>query len=179
MAVVQEDAMQAQTNSKTGRGVYPSRLTRETIASYTTYPEAQRAVDFLSDEKFPVERVAIVAEGIRFVEEVTGRLNWGRALLSGALSGAVVGAFLGFIFGLFGLIDPVATALTLALYGLIFGAITGAIIALVGYAASRGRRDFTSVSGMQADEYAIVVDAEAAEEARQILRRLEPMARAA
>ncbi len=176
MAVVQNDVAQAQAGRGAGSGVYPSRLTRETVASYPTYPEAQRAVDFLSDEKFPVERIAIVAEGLRFVEQVTGRLSWGRALLNGALSGAVVGAFIGFFFGLFGLIDPLVTALTLALYGLIFGAIAGAIIGLIAYAFSGGRRDFTSVSGMQADEYAIVVDAEAADEARQILERMSPVA---
>ncbi len=126
-----------------------------------------------------MERIAIVAEGLRFVEQVTGRLNWGRALLNGALSGAVIGAFIGFFFGLFGLINPVITALTLALYGLLFGAVAGAVIGLIAYAFTSGQRDFTSVSGMQADEYAIVVDAEAAEEARQLLGRMEPVATAA
>ena len=119
-----------------------------------------------------------MAEGLRFVEQVTGRLNWGRALLNGALSGAVVGAFIGFFFGLFGLVNPVVTAVTLALYGLIAGAVAGAIIGLIAYAFMGGQRDFTSVSGMQADEYAIVVDAEAADDARQILGRLEPAAAA-
>lgn len=33
---------------------------RRTIASYTTYQEAERAVDHLSDQGFPVERVAII-----------------------------------------------------------------------------------------------------------------------
>ncbi len=41
---------------------------RRTVATYATYAEAQRAVDYLSDQQFPVERVAIVAEGLRFVE---------------------------------------------------------------------------------------------------------------
>lgn len=51
---------------------------RRAIATFATYGEAQRAVDYLSDRKFPVERVSIVAEGIRFVEHVTGRLNWAK-----------------------------------------------------------------------------------------------------
>lgn len=63
-----------------------STTARQTVASYPTYAEAQRAVDYLSDQKFPVERAAIVAEGLRFVEQVTGRLNWGRALLNGAVA---------------------------------------------------------------------------------------------
>ena len=77
-----------------------TRRSRQTVASYDTYAEAQRAVDYLSDEKFSVEHVAIVAEGLRFVEQVTGRLNWGRALLTArwaARSSARLSAsFLGF-----------------------------------------------------------------------------------
>ncbi len=39
----------------------PARMlaARELVGSYTAYADAQRAVDFLSDEKFPVERSAI------------------------------------------------------------------------------------------------------------------------
>lgn len=44
-----------------------STLPRRTVAVYASYAEAQRAVDYLSDRKFPVQRVAIVAEGLRLV----------------------------------------------------------------------------------------------------------------
>ncbi len=33
---------------------------RQLVASYTTYGQAQRAVDYLSDSSFPVEHTAIV-----------------------------------------------------------------------------------------------------------------------
>lgn len=142
---------------------------RRPIGTYRSYADAQRAVDHLSDERFPVERTSIVAEGLRFVEQVTGRLNYGRALLNGALSGGTTGLFIGLIFGLFSLATPL---LTIALAGLIVGAIVGAIIGLVGYAMSGGRRDFTSVSGMQAERYTVMVDAEVADEATRILSTL-------
>lgn len=142
---------------------------RQTVATYATYAEAQRAVDHLSDEKFPVERIAIVAEGLRFVEQVTGRLNWGKAALNGVLGGAATGALVGFFFGLFSLINPLVSGLTLALYGLIIGAIIGLITGLIFYAFTGGQRDFTSTSGMQADEYNVVVDAEVVDEASRIL----------
>lgn len=145
------------------------KVARHTAASYASYAEAQRAVDYLSDQKLPVERLAIVAEGLRFVEQVTGRLNYGRAALNGALSGATTGTFVGFPLGLFNLIAPVASALNLALYGLIFGAIAGAIIAALTYAFTAGRRDFTSVSGMQAERYNVMVDDEVAAQAEQLL----------
>ncbi|HXF64354.1 MAG TPA: general stress protein [Caldilineaceae bacterium] len=139
------------------------------VATYGTYREAQQAVDFLSDRRFPVNRVRIVAEGLRFVEQVTGRTTWGSALLNGAIAGAVTGVLFGFIFGLFSFIQPLVSALTLALYGLIFGAIVGALIGLIAYGASGGRRDFSSVSGIQADRYNVMVDAEAADEAARLL----------
>ena len=139
------------------------------IASFERYAEAQGAVDKLSDERFPVEHTAIVADGLKFVEQVTGRLNLGRAILQGALSGAVLGAFIGFVFGLFNFFAPVTSALSLALYGLFVGGVAGAIMGGVGYAMSGGRRDFTSVGGMQAERYNLMVTSEQENEARRIL----------
>jgi len=147
---------------------------RRPVATYTNYGEAQRAVDYLSDQRFPVERVAIVAEGLRFEEQVTGRLGWGRALLNGALGGASTGVFIGFIFGLFSLITPLVSALTLAFYGLIFGAIVGALFGLLFYAFSGGQRDFTSVGSIRAQRYDIVVDSEVANEAERLLPTMAP-----
>ena len=142
---------------------------RREVASYRDYAEAQRAVDALSDNKFPVERTAIVGEGIKFVEQVTGRLNWGRALMNGAGSGALSGVLIGFIFSFF---TAGADALGLALYGLFVGAIVGAVLSAIGYALSGGKRDFTSVGQMKADTYKVMVDAELASEAQAIIDRL-------
>ncbi len=149
-------------------------LSRRTVASYRTYAEAQRAIDYLSDQKFPVERTAIVGEGISLVEQVTGRLTYGRAALNGALTGGLAGLFLGYLFGLFNWIAPIISALTLAFYGLIFGAIMGAVFGLLIYALSGGRRDFTSVSGVQAERYNILVDDQVAEEAARLLQGMRP-----
>lgn len=142
---------------------------RRTVATYQVYRDAQRAVDYLADQHFPVQRVAIVAEGLRFEEQVTGRLGWGRALANGALGGASTGILIGFIFGLFSLVTPLVSALTLALYGLVFGAIVGAIFGLLFYAFSGGQRDFTSVGNIRAQRYDVVVDAEVADEAERLL----------
>jgi len=147
-------------------------LSRRTVATYPTYAEAQRAVDYLSDHNFPVHRAAIVAEGLRFVEQVTGRPGYGQAALSGALSGASVSALIGFIFGLFNLVTPIASALNLALLGIVFGALVGAVSGLIFYAVSGGKRDFSSVSGMQAERYNVVVDAEVADEATHLLANM-------
>lgn len=146
--------------------------TRRTVATYTAYRDAQRAVDYLSDQRFPVEHVAIVAEGLRFEEQVTGRLGWGRALVNGALGGASTGILIGFIFGLFSLVTPLVSALTLALYGLVFGAIVGAIFGLLFYSFSGGQRDFTSVGNIRAQRYDVVVAGDVAAEAERLLMGL-------
>jgi len=147
---------------------------RRVIASYTRYEEAQRAVDYLSDEKFPVQHVAIIGEGLQLVEQVTGRLTWIKAAINGVLGGAITGLFLGWLLGLFNIVNPLVSAFVLALWGLIFGGVIGAIIGVIGYAATGGRRDFTSVGTMQAQQYNILVDAELAEEAQRLLSRLSP-----
>ncbi|HEX2411769.1 MAG TPA: general stress protein, partial [Solirubrobacteraceae bacterium] len=65
---------------------------RRTIASYTDYQDAERAVDWLSDQGFAVERGAIIGTGLRSVEQVTGRMTIGRGALVGAGEGALIGA---------------------------------------------------------------------------------------
>lgn len=148
------------------------RVPRRLVATYGTYAEAQRAVDHLSDEGFPVERVSIVAEGLKFVEQVTGRVGYGQAALHGAGSGAFIGALFGLFLGLFSLVDPLVSALVLVLYGLIFGAILGAVLGLIFHALSGGLRDFSSVGGMEADRYDVMVDDEVAEEASRLIAEL-------
>ena len=49
------------------------------VATYPDYAAAQQAVDYLSDNKFPVEQTAIVGTDLRLVENVLGRLTTGRA----------------------------------------------------------------------------------------------------
>lgn len=71
------------------------------IGSYPTYAEAQRAVDYLSDQQFPVENVTIVGVNLMQVERVTGRLSWPKVLGGGMLSGAWLGLFIGLVLGMF------------------------------------------------------------------------------
>ena len=147
------------------------RRSREVVASYDDYAAAQRAVDHLSDQSFPVQHLSIVGEELRTVERVTGRLTTAKAALAGAGSGAVFGAFLGFVLGLF-TVAPIVSGLALALYGLLFGAGLGAVMGAAGHAALGGRRDFSSVQGLTAGRYDVVCDAEHAGRAAELLADL-------
>lgn len=139
-----------------------------TVAGYPDYASAQRTVDYLSDNKFPVEHTSIVGTNLSLVENVTGRMTTGRAALAGAASGAWFGLFIGLLFGLFAQVNWLAAVLT----GLVVGAVWGAIFGAIAHGMTRGRRDFTSRSTLQAKEYAVNVAADHAEQARQLLTRL-------
>ncbi|RKR86146.1 hypothetical protein BDK92_0368 [Micromonospora pisi] len=139
-----------------------------TVATYPDYAAAQRAVDYLSDSGFPVQHTAIVGTGLRLVENVIGRLTTGRAASAGAASGAWFGLFIGVLFGIFSSGSWVGVLIAAVAIGAVWGAIFGASA----HAMTRGRRDFTSRSSLQAEQYAIAVEAEQAEQARQLLVRL-------
>ena len=139
---------------------------RRTITTYSSYKEAERAVDLLSDQKFPVERVAIIGTGLRSVEQVVGRVTTGRAALTGAGQGALVGVFITLLFGLF-LTGP--DFLGLLAYAVSVGAIFGAIFGAIWHAAQGGRRDFASIATTYAERYELQADDEVADEARRLL----------
>jgi multisubunit Na+/H+ antiporter MnhC subunit len=138
------------------------------VASYPDYKAAQRAVDFLSDNKFPVEHSAIVGTNLSLVENVLGRMTTGRAALAGLTGGAWFGLFIGLLFAIF--VD--GNWLALILTAIVIGAVWGAIFGAIAQAMTRGKRDFTSSSSLQAKEYAVSVTAEYADQAKQLLTRL-------
>jgi hypothetical protein len=149
---------------------------RRTVASYDTYREAERAVDYLSDRGFPVERVAIVARDLRLVEQVTGRVGYTEATLRGAASGALTGALIGWLFGLFDWSDALLAAGWLAFWGLWIGVGIGSLIGFLLHALTRGRRDFGSVSALEAEHYDVLADDQVAAEAARQLAWLESVA---
>ncbi|MHA7262476.1 general stress protein [Arthrobacter sp. TMN-37] len=140
----------------------------ETVGRYTAYLEAQKAVDYLADHKFPVERVSIIGNDLKTVERVTGRLSYPRVALASAATGAWFGFFVGLILTLFGGSEPYSSVLSSmalgAMFWLLFGVIT--------YAFQRGKRDFTSTSQVIATSYDVIVDPSVAGEARRRLQQL-------
>lgn len=142
-------------------GSYP-----QVVATFTKYEDAQAAVDHLSDEGFPVENVSIVGHDIRTVENVSGRLTNGRAAGRGVASGAWFGLAIGLLFGFF---VPGVNWGAVVLAGIVFGAVWGALFGFLGHAATRGKRDFSSVKTMEAGRYEVLVRADVATRAAQVL----------
>ena len=139
---------------------------RGTIASYTDYRDAERAVDWLSDQGFAVERSAIIGTVWRSVEQVTGRMTVGRAALNGAGEGMLIGALFALLFGIFFSGPDFGELLVFSLaVGASFGGITGAII----QAAAGQDRNFGSTMTVATDHYEVQVDEGAAADAKRIL----------
>lgn len=137
------------------------------VGSYPTYAEAQKAVDYLSDNQFPVQDMTIVGVDLMQVERVTGRLTWGKVLLGGVLSGAWLGVFIGLLLGI--LTNHLGQSLVAAVpAGIMFGLITSA----VPYAMTKGTRDFSSTMQLVAGRYDVLCDPQSAERARDMLSRL-------
>jgi hypothetical protein len=155
-----------------GAGLQGSRLLQldfpQSLAVYDDYAAAQKAVDFLSDQEFPVENCMIVGTDLKQVERITGRLTTNKVALGGALSGLWLGILIGILFTLFDSNSGFLTVVTTALFGVVFGIVW----ALVGYAAARGQRDFSSVRVVVATRYEVLVEHKLLARAQQLLAEL-------
>ena len=138
------------------------------VASYPDYAAAQRAVDFLADNKFPVDRIRIVGSDLRLVEQVHGRMTIGRAALAGAGTGAWFGLLIGILLGAF----TVGAWWRVLLFAVVAAMVWGAVFGALAHAMTRGQRDFTSTPSLQADNYTITVDTDVVDQAREMLSRL-------
>jgi hypothetical protein len=145
-----------------------SSTSRRVISSFKQYSEAQKAVDYLSDEKFEVSRIAIIAEELRYVEQVTGRLDSGRAALQGLIRGGMLGSLIGLVVGFL----STAPTLELVIRGAFVGLLFGLSSSLITYWMTGGQRDFSSFSSMQAGRFDVVADDEVADKAAQMLERM-------
>ncbi len=134
-----------------------------------TYEEAQRAVDYLSDQEFPVQNCMIVGTELKQVERVTGRLTYARAAIAGAASGAWMGLFVGILLSLF---SDGGSAVAAVLTGVLFGVVFGMALGIASYAATGGRRDFTSVSQVVATRYEVLVEHKLLAQAQEMLLRM-------
>jgi hypothetical protein len=141
---------------------------RRTVTSADSYEAAERAVDWLSDQGFPVEHASIVGTGLRYVEQVSGRLTTGRAALIGIGQGATLGLFWGLLFSLF-FTTTAGSFVGVLAFGLVVGTVFGGLIGAVSHYARDGRRDFGSVAQTRADHYEVQVDDGFAGEAERLL----------
>lgn len=149
----------------------PTPPTGFAVAAYPTYAQAQGAVEFLVKHEFAIEDVTIVGSDLQLVERVTGRLTAGKLAAAGAASGAWMGLFVGLLMFVFSPVESGVMLLILAAVAI--GAVFGAVMGYLGYSVAKGRRDFTSASQVVARRYDVLCQPRTAEQARDILAKME------
>jgi hypothetical protein len=141
------------------------------IGVFDTYPAAEKAVDYLADNGFPVQNLAIVGTDLRTVERVLARRTWRTVLLQGAAQGLNIAVILFFLMWIF---IPGSNVIGLLLAALLFSVIVSMLFASIGYALSRGSRDFTSVQQTVATRYEVLCEHKVSEQAQELLAGMSP-----
>ena len=137
----------------------------QTVASFSTYDAAQKAVSSLIAADVPARDIAIVGLGLRSIEKVTGRLGYASA----ARSGAINGVLLGLLFSAILVIGSPSVPIQ-AFVGVLFvGIAIGMLLSIITYSFVRRRRDYASVMQVVADHYEVTVAATSIHRARQVL----------
>ena len=155
----------------------PSRLASlfelqfpQLLATYNSYPDAQRAVDYLSDKGFPVQNLAIVGTDLRSVERVTGRKDWGTVVNRGLSNGLSIGLLFGVMAMIF--YPPETNIYELAAIAIGVGVLISVVFALLGHLMTRGKRDFTSVTQTIATRYEVLCEHKVTGKARELLAQM-------
>ena len=146
----------------------------QSVGIYNSYADAQKAVDYLSDEKFEVQNLAIVGTELKSVERVLGRRNWGTVITQGLQSGISTGLLVGLVVLIF---TKPTSYFVLLLVSLAIGITLAIAFSAAGYAMTRGKRDFTSLTQTVATKYEVLCEHKVAAQARELLSQM-PGARA-
>ncbi|MET1036545.1 MAG: general stress protein, partial [Arthrobacter sp.] len=140
----------------------------EVLGRYQSYLDAQKVVDYLADNDFPVANVSIIGNDLKSVERVTAKLSYPKVALAGAAQGAMFGVFVGLLLSLFTPTGGIAQILSAVGLGMAIWMIVG----VVSYSFRKGKRDFASSSQVMAGYYDVVVAFEHAAAARQMASSL-------
>ncbi len=141
----------------------------QSLRVYDKYAEAQKAVDHLADQKFPVENLAIVGTDLKSVERVTGRRTWRTVILRGVSAGTSVGLLFGLLAILF---IPGVNFLAVLLVAVLLGIVFNVVMQAAAYSFSGGRRDFESMTQTVATKYEILCEHKVVQQARELLDTL-------
>lgn len=137
----------------------------DTVASVRDYEAAQKTVSQLISAEVPARDIAIVGQGVRTVERVTGKLGYASAARSGAVNGVLIGLLLSAILVIGNPDAPIQLFV-----GFVFiGVAIGMLLSLITYAIVRRRRDFASVTQLAADHYEVTVLPASLAKAREVV----------
>jgi hypothetical protein len=150
--------------------MFPTIPRGEVIGRYEDYLDAQKIVDYLADNDFPVAHVSIIGNDLKLVERVRNKLSYPRVAMQGASQGAVIGLFFGLLLMLF---SPGGDSTPLSIIAaVLMGAVIFMMMSVISYALQRGKRDFSSTRQVLPSTWDVVVDRNVAAQAKQLASRL-------
>ena len=142
----------------------------ETVATYSKYEGAQRAVSKLIENEIPARDIAIVGKGLRSVEKVIGKLGWGRAAWQGALNGVLIGLFAAVLLAIWSPESSMPMVGGILIVGIAFGM----ALKLLNYSIVRRRRDYASMMSLTAERYEVTVTGVYTNKSRELLGTTKP-----
>lgn len=139
----------------------------DTVATFTTYEAAQKAVSTLIAADVPARDIAIVGQDLRSIEKVTGRLGYATAARQGAINGMLLGLLFAAIF----VLGTPEVPIQLFVGVLFVGIAVGMLMSIITYSFVRRRRDYASITQVIAERYDVTVLPASVHGARQALGR--------
>lgn len=139
----------------------------DTVATFSSYEAAQKAVSTLIAGDVPAKDIAIVGRGLRSIEKITGRLGYAVAARSGAINGLLLGLLFAAVF----VLGTPDAAIQLFVGVMFVGIALGMLMSIIAYSFVRRRRDYASVTQVVADSYDVTVLSGSIHRAREALGR--------
>jgi hypothetical protein len=151
-----------------------------TVATYTSYAEAQSALDYLIDHGFYEQSLAIVLKEVAHSESTPQESNWVLSSGQTALNGAVVGLSISFLALMISMWTPTYQAsVDLAFCGVVYGALVGGVIGVLTWVFAQKNAAQNRANSLPSQQYNVIAQSTDATRAQAVLFTLiEPAARA-
>jgi hypothetical protein len=134
----------------------PSALPEgEVVGQFKNYQEAVKAVEQLVENGFPARLISIIGSELKTVENLRGKLGYGRVALSGAVTGSWIGLFFGLLFGATSTTEQVV--ITNLSAGIVIGAGIGMLLNVIRFSLTKNKRSFISAQAVVAKKYDVIV----------------------
>ena len=127
------------------------------VAAYKDHEAAQKAVEKLGDEGFPLNAVTIAGSDLHTIEQVLGKISAARVAGQGALQGLVWGFLMGFL----AMVSVPDGGVAVALVAVLIGVLIGVTVNSVAWALSSKKQPFRSRMSLVAARYAVLVTEQA------------------
>jgi hypothetical protein len=141
-----------------------------TIATYTSYAEAQNALDYLIDHGFHEQSLAIVLQEVTPHQTVPQGSNWVFSSGQTALNGAVVGLGISFLALMVSMLTPTYQAsVDLAFSGVVYGALVGAVMGILTWVFAQKNTAKNVAQCLALEQYNVIAQSTDATRAEQVL----------